>query len=62
MAEAKRHAFSAQVAEPQRRVHADPVRLAQVLSNLLNNAVKYTDPGGRITLDVRSQGRGWCSP
>jgi PAS domain S-box-containing protein len=56
MAEAKRHALSAYVAEPQRRVHVDPVRLAQVLSNLLNNAVKYTDPGGRITLDVRSQG------
>ena len=56
LAEAKRHVLSAHVAEPQRRVHADPVRLAQVLSNLLNNAVKYTDPGGRITLDVRSQG------
>lgn len=56
MAEAKRHALTAQVEEPQRRVHADPVRLAQVLSNLLNNAVKYTDPGGRIALDVRHQG------
>lgn len=27
---------------------ADPVRLAQVFSNLLNNAAKYTNPGGRI--------------
>lgn len=31
-------------------VDADPQRLYQVLSNLLRNAVKYTDPGGRITL------------
>lgn len=31
-------------------VHADPVRLEQVVVNLLTNAAKYTDPGGRITL------------
>ncbi len=30
-------------------VDADPVRLAQVFSNLLNNAAKYTNPGGVIT-------------
>ena len=35
---------------------ADPVRLAQVFSNLLNNAAKYTDPGGRITLRARREG------
>ena len=29
---------------------ADPVRLAQVFSNLLNNAAKYSEPGGRIAL------------
>jgi CheY-like chemotaxis protein len=33
-------------------LNADPVRLAQVFSNLLNNAAKYTDPGGTITLSV----------
>ena len=33
-------------------IHADPVRLAQVFSNLLNNAAKYTDPGGHIRLSA----------
>jgi PAS domain S-box-containing protein len=31
-------------------LHADPVRLAQVFSNLLNNSCKYTEPGGKIWL------------
>lgn len=33
-------------------VHADSVRLAQVIANLLNNAVKYTDAGGSIALNL----------
>ena len=33
-------------------LNADPTRLAQVFSNLLNNAAKYTDPGGLIRLSV----------
>jgi PAS domain S-box-containing protein len=37
-------------------IEADPVRIAQVVSNLLNNAAKYTDPGGRIELQVTRQG------
>jgi signal transduction histidine kinase len=34
---------------------ADSMRLAQVFSNLLNNAAKYTDPGGRITITVECE-------
>jgi len=34
-------------------VDADAYRLAQAFSNLLNNAAKYTEPGGRISLTVR---------
>jgi PAS domain S-box-containing protein len=37
-------------------VHADPVRLTQVFSNLLNNACKYTPAGGTIALSVIREG------
>lgn len=37
-------------------LEADATRLAQVLSNLLNNAAKYTDNGGRIALAVERVG------
>jgi PAS domain S-box-containing protein len=37
-------------------LEADPVRLAQVFSNLLNNAAKYTEEGGRIRLTAERQG------
>jgi signal transduction histidine kinase/CheY-like chemotaxis protein len=35
-------------------VRGDPVRLAQVVSNLLNNAARYTDEGGRIDLEAHA--------
>ena len=37
-------------------VHGDPIRLAQVVGNLLNNACKFTDKGGRIWLTVEQEG------
>ncbi len=36
-------------------LHGDAVRLAQVIANLLNNAAKYTDHGGRIWLNAEQQ-------
>jgi PAS domain S-box-containing protein len=38
------------------RLEADPARLEQVLSNLLHNAGRYTQPGGRIRLTVGREG------
>jgi PAS domain S-box-containing protein len=40
----------------QLEVNADPLRLAQVLSNLLTNAAKYTDPHGRIRVGAAQTG------
>jgi PAS domain S-box-containing protein len=38
------------------RVQGDPARLRQVVSNLLNNALRNTPPGGRITIATRTDG------
>ncbi|MBK5967080.1 hypothetical protein CCR95_24175 [Thiocystis minor] len=54
--DARRHALTLSLPSPSPRVDGDPVRLAQVLSNLLHNAAVYTEPGGRILLTVRQEG------
>jgi heavy metal sensor kinase len=37
-------------------VPADPRRLGQVLANLLDNAIKYTPPGGKVSMSARRDG------
>jgi signal transduction histidine kinase len=54
--EARQHQL--EVALPERAVwlEADPARLEQVLVNLLANAARYTDAGGRVTLTTEHNG------
>ncbi len=53
--EAKRHEVSLDLPAEPLHVDADPIRIVQILANLLINAAKYTDPGGQITLEARRE-------
>jgi signal transduction histidine kinase len=46
------HALVVQLPKEPMRLLADPTRLQQILWNLLDNAGKYTEPGGRITISA----------
>jgi PAS domain S-box-containing protein len=48
--DSKSHRFIVTLPAEPVTLDADPLRLSQVLSNLLTNAAKYTDPGGHIAL------------
>jgi signal transduction histidine kinase/ActR/RegA family two-component response regulator len=53
---AKSHGLVVRYAAQPLHVQGDAVRLAQAISNLLNNAAKFTPPGGRIELSMRAEG------
>jgi PAS domain S-box-containing protein len=53
--EKRRHTVSVEFPPEPIMLDADPTRLTQVLLNLLNNAAKYMDEGGRIWLTAKRE-------
>ncbi len=56
--DAKQHRVSVNLPAENLRLEVDPLRLSQVIGNLLTNAAKYTDPSGQIELSARVDSNG----
>ncbi|AKJ30384.1 GAF domain-containing protein [Caldimonas brevitalea] len=54
--DARRHSLTLDLPSEPVWLQADPLRFAQILANLLTNAAKYTDPGGRLVLRAHCEG------
>lgn len=54
--DSKQHALTVHLPRDA-TVDVDPLRMAQMIANLLNNAAKYTPPGGDIHLDIHVEGQ-----
>jgi CheY-like chemotaxis protein/anti-sigma regulatory factor (Ser/Thr protein kinase) len=55
-ARSARLALELRASEQPLSISADPERLGQVISNLLTNAIKYTEPGGAIRVTIAAEG------
>ena len=51
-------ALHSQIEDSALRIHVDPQRFEQVISNLLDNALRYSPSGGQVELVVRKGGAG----
>ena len=60
--EERKHELSVSLVNGGLRLDADPLRLEQILVNLLTNAAKYTDAGGRICAHGPARGGGHRHP
>lgn len=56
LVDSRKHQLSVSLPSESVWLEADPARLTQVLANLLNNAAKYTEPGGHVRLAAERQG------
>jgi signal transduction histidine kinase len=56
--EERRHTLELRIPRGPIWLNADPTRVAQVMGNLLSNACKFTNPGGRITVICTPERRG----
>ena len=55
--ESRGHALEVEIPKRTLMIYGDPMRLTQALGNVLANAAKYTDNGGRITLRAQRRRR-----
>jgi signal transduction histidine kinase/ActR/RegA family two-component response regulator len=56
LSDSARHELSVALPSEPIYLDADPVRLTQIIGNLLNNSCKYTESGGSISLSAERQG------
>jgi signal transduction histidine kinase/CheY-like chemotaxis protein len=56
--EEKRHTLHVDLPKEPVAVDVDPLRISQAVANLLTNAAKYTNPGGKISLSVQAEPTG----
>ncbi|MGH7905439.1 MAG: hybrid sensor histidine kinase/response regulator [Candidatus Binataceae bacterium] len=56
-ADAKQLEIVARLGDPRLLINGDQDRLAQVVSNILSNSIRFTPPGGRIEIHLEAQNR-----